>query len=131
MSTRERRNRSDASDASLVGLFNAIGKTSQGVSLAAVGGYGRGELSPGSDLDLLFLHKGKNQSDLNEIVNSVLYPLWDQGLSIDHSVRTRKDNIININFNRILILIHLIQINHRRKRSKNLRNLNKSLMSSK
>jgi len=93
MSTRERRNRSDASDLSLAGLFDALGKTSQGVSLAAVGGYGRGELSPGSDLDLLFLHKGKNQSELNEIVNSVLYPLWDQGLSIDHSVRTVNESV--------------------------------------
>lgn len=93
MSTRERRLRSDKSDASLVSLLSALGATSQGVSLAAVGGYGRGELSPGSDLDLLFLHKGKSQSDLNNIVNSVLYPLWDQGVSIDHSVRTVSESL--------------------------------------
>lgn len=93
MSTRERRQRSDASDSSLVGLFDTLGRTSQGVSLAAVGGYGRGELSPGSDLDIIFLHKGKNQSELNEVVNSLLYPLWDQGLSIDHSVRTVPESL--------------------------------------
>ena len=61
MSTRERRLRSDKIDASLVNLFDALGATSQGVSLAAVGGYGRGELSPGSDLDLIFIHRSKDQ----------------------------------------------------------------------
>ena len=93
MSTRERRLRSDKIDASLVDLFGALGATSQGVSLAAVGGYGRGELSPGSDVDLIFIHRGKDQKELNEIVNSILYPLWDQGLSIDHSVRTVSESL--------------------------------------
>ena len=93
MSTRERRLRSDKIDASLVNLFDALGATSQGVSLAAVGGYGRGELSPGSDLDLIFIHRSKDQRELSEIVNSILYPLWDQGLSIDHSVRTMSESL--------------------------------------
>jgi [protein-PII] uridylyltransferase len=93
MSTRERRLKSDASDRLLVDLFSGLGKVSQGVSLAAVGGYGRGELSPGSDLDLIFIYRGKNQGELNHIVNSILYPLWDQGLSIDHSVRTVEESL--------------------------------------
>jgi [protein-PII] uridylyltransferase len=61
------------------------------ISLAAVGGYGRGELSPGSDLDIVFLHSGKVSSEnLKAFVNEVLYPLWDTK-SVDHSVRTRSE----------------------------------------
>jgi [protein-PII] uridylyltransferase len=61
------------------------------ISLAAVGGYGRGELSPGSDLDIVFLHSGKvSPENLKAFVNEVLYPLWDTK-SVDHSVRTRSE----------------------------------------
>jgi [protein-PII] uridylyltransferase len=61
-----------------------------GVALAAVGGYGRGELSPGSDLDILFIHSGRvNETELGGLVNRVLYPLWDKSFKVDHSVRTR------------------------------------------
>jgi [protein-PII] uridylyltransferase len=83
------------SDRYLVELFSsAINAHSQELSgkeiaLAAVGGYGRGELSPGSDLDILFLYSGKIKEEaLKAFVNDVLYPLWDTK-SVDHSVRTR------------------------------------------
>lgn len=97
MSTRERRERSNESDLFLSQLFhNAVqaqGGTHSGkeISLAAVGGYGRGELSPGSDLDIVFLHSGKvSPENLRDFVNKVLYPLWDTK-SVDHSVRTRSE----------------------------------------
>ena len=95
MSTRERRERSNESDRFLLSLFNsALGKTgknSKGLAIAAVGGYGRGELSPGSDLDIIILHQGQfSQSALSEFVNNLLYPLWDNK-SVDHSVRTRTE----------------------------------------
>ena len=97
MSTRERRERSNESDRFLSQLFNtaekADGRKNLGkeIALAAVGGYGRGELSPGSDLDILFLHTGKvSAEDLKAFVNDVLYPLWDKK-SVDHSVRTRSE----------------------------------------
>ena len=97
MSTRERRERSNESDRFLSQLFNtaekADGRKNLGkeIALAAVGGYGRGELSPGSDLDVLFLHSGKvSADDLKAFVNDVLYPLWDKK-SVDHSVRTRSE----------------------------------------
>lgn len=60
----------------------------EGVSLVAVGGYGRGELSPHSDLDLLLLHYGR---DVSAIADRLWYPIWDQGLKLGHSVRTVKD----------------------------------------
>ncbi len=92
MSTRERRERSDRSDSVITSLFDSLGVLSRGVSVAAVGGFGRGELSPGSDLDLLILHKNKSDSELLEITNALLYPLWDQGFKVDHSVRTVVQN---------------------------------------
>ena len=95
MSTRERRERSNESDRFLLSLFNdALGKTGKspkGLAIAAVGGYGRGELSPGSDLDIVILHQGQfSQSALSDFVNELLYPLWDNK-SVDHSVRTRTE----------------------------------------
>ena len=98
MSTRERRERSNESDRYLSQLFDqaakATGLVNSGkeIALAAVGGYGRGELSPGSDLDIVFLHSGKIPTEtLKAFVNEVLYPLWDTK-SVDHSVRTRSES---------------------------------------
>jgi [protein-PII] uridylyltransferase len=47
------------------------------LSLVALGGYGRGELCFGSDVDLLFIHQGRLSTDITETVTRVLYPLWD------------------------------------------------------
>ncbi|MGW3564096.1 [protein-PII] uridylyltransferase [Streptomyces sp. NPDC000941] len=61
----------------------------QGVALVAVGGYGRGELSPRSDLDVLLLHDGSaDASAIATLADHVWYPVWDMGLALDHSVRT-------------------------------------------
>jgi len=57
-----------------------------GVSLAAVGGYGRGELSPFSDLDLLLIHDGSGA--VAEVAERVWYPVWDSGIKLGHAVRT-------------------------------------------
>ncbi|MFC5721152.1 [protein-PII] uridylyltransferase [Streptomyces gamaensis] len=62
---------------------------SRGVALVAVGGYGRGELSPRSDLDVLLLHDGSaGPGELGAVADRVWYPVWDMGLALDHSVRT-------------------------------------------
>ncbi|MFG2124040.1 [protein-PII] uridylyltransferase [Streptomyces sp. NPDC048710] len=60
----------------------------KGVSLVAVGGYGRGELSPRSDLDLLLLHDGSDPGAVAALADRLWYPVWDLGLALDHSVRT-------------------------------------------
>ncbi|MEU9469883.1 [protein-PII] uridylyltransferase [Streptomyces avermitilis] len=72
----------------LTGLFDAGAAGLRGVSLVAVGGYGRGELSPRSDLDLLLLHDGSDQGAVAALADRMWYPVWDLGLALDHSVRT-------------------------------------------
>ncbi|MER7405232.1 [protein-PII] uridylyltransferase [Streptomyces sp. NPDC000070] len=72
----------------LTGLFTAGAEGLRGVSLVAVGGYGRGELSPRSDLDLLLLHDGGDPKAVAALADRLWYPVWDLGLALDHSVRT-------------------------------------------
>ncbi|MFE9905504.1 [protein-PII] uridylyltransferase [Streptomyces achromogenes] len=72
----------------LAGLFGAAAGPPRGVSLVAVGGYGRGELSPRSDLDLVLLHDGSDPGAVAALADRIWYPVWDLGLSLDHSVRT-------------------------------------------
>ncbi|MFD9036376.1 [protein-PII] uridylyltransferase, partial [Streptomyces sp. NPDC059567] len=72
----------------LTGLFTAA-QPPRGVALVAVGGYGRGELSPRSDLDLLLLHDGTaDAGTVATLADRIWYPVWDLGLALDHSVRT-------------------------------------------
>ncbi|MET8766658.1 [protein-PII] uridylyltransferase [Streptomyces sp. NPDC004658] len=72
----------------LAGLFDAAAGAAHGVSLVAVGGYGRGELSPRSDLDLVLLHDGSDPAAVAALADRIWYPVWDLGLALDHSVRT-------------------------------------------
>ncbi|MBV8982340.1 MAG: [protein-PII] uridylyltransferase [Acidimicrobiia bacterium] len=60
----------------------------KGVCLVAVGGLGRRELCPYSDVDLVLLHGGRK--DVGDVAERLWYPIWDSGLSLDHSVRTSK-----------------------------------------
>ncbi|MEN3357322.1 MAG: [protein-PII] uridylyltransferase [Mycobacteriales bacterium] len=57
-----------------------------GVALIAVGGLGRRETAPWSDLDLVLLHRGGR--DVAALADAIWYPIWDAKLSLDHSVRT-------------------------------------------
>ncbi|MFK0231489.1 [protein-PII] uridylyltransferase [Streptomyces vinaceus] len=77
------------------GWLNALFTTAlresgvRGAALVAVGGYGRAELSPRSDLDLLLLHDGKAEPRaLSALADRIWYPVWDLGVALDHSVRT-------------------------------------------
>jgi [protein-PII] uridylyltransferase len=57
-------------------------------AMVAVGGYGRGELAPFSDLDILFLHTGRRTTQARRLVEGTLRLLWDAGLTVGHSFRT-------------------------------------------
>ena len=66
-------------------------KASQGLSLVAIGGFGRGELNPCSDVDIMFLHDNSKKgisAQNNEIIQSILYMLWDVGFKVGHSTRS-------------------------------------------
>ena len=61
------------------------------LSLVAVGGYGRGELLPGSDIDLMILHKSRLRPGARQRIQDYLAFLWDLHLEVGHSVRTLRD----------------------------------------
>jgi len=81
----------DLVDAWLAQLFDAAAKVGTAdvpdrpVALAAVGGHGRRELAPGSDLDLVLIGNPRETTPMAELL---WYPIWDSGLRLDHSVRT-------------------------------------------
>ncbi|MFD3542883.1 [protein-PII] uridylyltransferase [Streptomyces sp. NPDC058662] len=75
----------------LTSLFTAAVRETgvRGAALVAVGGYGRAELSPRSDLDLVLLHDGRAEPRaLSALADRLWYPVWDLGVALDHSVRT-------------------------------------------
>lgn len=68
------------------------------LALVAIGGYGRAELNPFSDIDFMFLHDGQVAANkplpyLSRLIDGVLYPLWDIGLKVGHAVRSVDDCI--------------------------------------
>ena len=73
-------------DAWLSGLAErAAGDVKRHLALIAVGGYGRGSLCPYSDLDVVLVHNGHR--DIAKVADAIWYPVWDQGVHLDHSVR--------------------------------------------
>lgn len=67
--------------------------TGEQLAVVAVGGYGRGELAPGSDIDLLFLCHYKRTPHVEQMAEFLLYKLWDLGLKVGQSVRSISDCI--------------------------------------
>jgi [protein-PII] uridylyltransferase len=82
----DRARRSAEADRWLASLLGPETSHLPGVALIAVGGYGRREQLPGSDLDVLLLHD--SVPGIAKIADQVWYPVWDSGASLDHSVRT-------------------------------------------
>lgn len=72
-------------DQAISGLIDAEGR---GVAVVALGGYGRRELSPHSDVDLMLLHA---LDDVSGLAGDLFRPLWDAKLKVGHSVRTLKE----------------------------------------
>ena len=73
----------------LIEIFNSV-ESQNPLALIATGGYGRSELAPFSDIDIMFFAKDRTDS---KKVESVLYKLWDSGLNISHCFRTPEDCI--------------------------------------
>lgn len=85
-------------------LAEANGKIPK-FALVAIGGYGRAELNPCSDIDIMFLHagdfvsNGKAHPQLGTLTDGLLYTLWDLGLKVGHSVRSIEDCVQAANAN--------------------------------
>jgi len=63
----------------------AAGDNKRHLALVAVGGYGRSSLCPYSDLDVVLVHNGRR--DIRVVADGIWYPVWDEGVHLDHSVR--------------------------------------------
>ncbi len=80
--------RADAVDQLIRHLWSRAGLEDLGLGIFAVGGYGRGELYPQSDIDLLVLTEGDTDTDTGERLTGLLQQLWDIGLTVGSSVRS-------------------------------------------
>ncbi|UJQ93509.1 [protein-PII] uridylyltransferase [Mariluticola halotolerans] len=72
-------------------VYKSREKTPHTITIAAVGGYGRATLAPGSDIDLLFILPAKQTPRGEKITEYVLYILWDLRQKVGHAVRTLDD----------------------------------------
>lgn len=75
-------------ESALVALYGRVGAPPSGVALACVGSLARHELGPRSDIDLVLLHDGSAQAEVQALAERLWYPLWDSGVRLDHAVRT-------------------------------------------
>ncbi|MBI3995774.1 MAG: [protein-PII] uridylyltransferase [Nitrospirae bacterium] len=66
-------------------------KFEDGLAVVALGGYGRGERSPYSDIDIMFLHRPSLGSEIQRTAGAILQHLWDAGFQVGHSTRTIHD----------------------------------------
>ncbi|MDN4172835.1 [protein-PII] uridylyltransferase [Nocardioides sp. SOB77] len=85
MTAADRAARTEEADALCVKAYDGVGGPETGMALVAVGGYGRSELAPHSDLDVVLVHD--EGVDPGEVAAQLWYPLWDSGARVDHSVR--------------------------------------------
>jgi [protein-PII] uridylyltransferase len=70
---------------------DALDRPGSGCAVVAVGGYGRGELFPASDIDLMFLHDPAARGEGLAVSKGLLHPLWDLGYTVGHSLRRIRD----------------------------------------
>src|SRR6185369_12355405 len=63
------------------------------IAVVATGGYGRGELAPGSDIDLLFVRPFKQTAWGESVIEFILYMLWDMGLKVGHATRSLAESV--------------------------------------
>ena len=91
MTSADRARRAAEADALCARAYTASGGPDVGAALVAVGGYGRAELAPCSDLDVVLV--SDEGVDVGEVARQVWYPLWDSGTKLDHSVRTMPEMV--------------------------------------
>jgi [protein-PII] uridylyltransferase len=85
------RRRSELVDEAVRALAEGLGRN---VALVAQGGYGRGQLCPRSDVDLMVLHEGEDADAMRDAASRVFYPFWDAGIPLGHAVRTIDESLV-------------------------------------
>ena len=80
------RERSDGVDRRIAELSAKLNAVSDSIAVVAVGAYGRRELTPRTDVELLFLHQGELSTPW--VTEAVCYPLWEHNIRVEPSVRT-------------------------------------------
>jgi [protein-PII] uridylyltransferase len=83
--------RANAADTLCATAYDVSGAPASGCALVAVGGFGRRELAPYSDLDVVLVHR--DDVDLGDAAEKLWYPIWDSGARLDHAVRTPSETL--------------------------------------
>ncbi|HEY3374905.1 MAG TPA: [protein-PII] uridylyltransferase [Candidatus Aquicultor sp.] len=92
----------DLVDEVIIALYNEViaepglgyDPGSNDIAIIALGGYGRRELCPYSDIDLMILHRIKDKALIAGITEKLFYPLWDLGLQVGYGTRTVKESLV-------------------------------------
>jgi len=82
----------------------------ENVALVAVGGVGRRDVAPYSDLDLVLIYEGR-VDNIAKLADAIWYPIWDSGVGLDHSVRTA-DQVMNVARDDMKALLGLLDMRH-------------------
>jgi len=105
----ERTGRTAEADALCADSYAACGGPDTGIALVAVGGYGRGELAPYSDLDVVLVTD--DAVEPGAVAERVWYPIWDSGAKLDHSVRTFSEMVATADQD-LKVALGLLDIRH-------------------
>ncbi|SFC43294.1 [protein-PII] uridylyltransferase [Nocardioides terrae] len=109
MTAAERAERAAAADLLCVEAYNAASGPLQGAALVAVGGYGRAELAPCSDLDVVLVHD--EGVGLGATPSTLWYPLWDSGARLDHSLRSLPE-MVSAADDDVRVALGLLDVRH-------------------
>jgi [protein-PII] uridylyltransferase len=105
----ERAERTAGADALCRQAYADAGAPENGVALVAVGGYGREELAPYSDLDVVLVHD--DGVEPGEWAGQVWYPLWDSGVPIDHAVRSVPEVLVQVEAD-LKVALGMLDVRH-------------------
>lgn len=112
MTATGRRERTRVADELCAQAYGDQGGPTTGVALVAVGGYGRGELAPYSDLDVVLVHEeGVDPERIDRLGTRLWYPLWDAGATVDHAVRSLPQMIAQADAD-VRVAVGLLDVRH-------------------